>query len=235
MILAGVGAMLCFAGCNSVGDKPEDVVLAVLKAAQSGKADQEFLNKYCEEDTAKLFAGHEMIDTLKGAEFSVSSVFVDDDIAVVTILQLGGERDGFSYYDARKVDEQWRIQLNTKEDADSWCVSQKTIHECVEAFKTGICTKGEVKYIKHSTLTFCTDLYLATSKLSLEKFEEMKKALNGLKIKGYKRISDSIWVELEMPWKDGSMKRGELEIGVRDGKWTNVNFSNFHNFFGIER
>ena len=139
-LLASVGAMLCCAGCNSVGDKPENVVLEVLKNAQSGNADQAFYNKYCEEDTAKLFAlyGAKMTDALKGATFAVASVFIDDDVAVVKIKQEGGEKPGESYYDAQKVDGQWKIKINKEAHGDYYCISQKTISECVEAFKAAL-------------------------------------------------------------------------------------------------
>ena len=107
-LLASVGvAMLSVAGCNSVGDKPEDVVLAVLKNTQAGKTDQAFLNKYCEEDTAKLFTtfGSQMTEALKGATFTVAYSFVDDDVAVVV------EAHGA---DAVQLEVTLRIQLGFK-------------------------------------------------------------------------------------------------------------------------
>ena len=203
-LLASVGAMLCFAGCNSVGDKPENVVLAVLKNAQSGNADQAFYNKYCEEDTAKLFAlyGAKMTDALKGATFAVASVFIDDDVAVVKIKQEGGEKPGESYYDAQKVDGQWKIKINKEAHGDYYCISQNTISECVEAFKVAFLKGGTENHKERCTQEFLNKAREMVSKAPAEELKAFQEALNVLKTKEHgKDKGDSIAITVEMPFK----------------------------------
>ena len=218
MLLASVGATLCFAGCNSVGDKPEEVVIEVLKKMQSGTADLAFLNKYCEEDTAKLFSGFgaKMTAALKGATFVVANVFVDDDVAVVKIEQEGGERPGESYYDAKRIDGQWKIEINKEAHSDYYCISQKSISECVEAFKAAVVKDDNAKYRDR-----CAKEFLDELEIPPEKLDEIKRALRELKVKGHKSIiyDDSIEVECEMPGKDGKTENVRLVLKYVDGKW----------------
>ncbi|MBQ3341861.1 MAG: hypothetical protein IJG84_08190 [Kiritimatiellae bacterium] len=224
MIVAGVGAMLSFAGCGSAESKPEEVVLNVLKTMQSGKADQAFLAKYCEEDTAKLFAGFgaQMTEALKGATFAVVYANVDDDVAVVKIKQEGGQKPGESYYDAKKVDGRWKIQVNKEAHSDYQCISQKTISECVEAIKAAASKNGDVKYKERCAKEFWEEMQGMAAKASPEAFKEMHEALNGIKIKGHKKSvlhDGAIEVECEMPGKDGSVSHNSLILKMVDGKW----------------
>lgn len=222
MVVASVGAMLGLVGCNSGGGKPEDVVLNVLKTMQAGKADLAFLSKYCEKDTAKLFAGFgaQMTEALQGATFSVAYAFVDDDVAVVKIKQEGGRDPGSSYYDVKKVDDQWKIKINKEAHGDYHCISQKSISECVEAFKAAASKGGDAKYKDMCTKDFWDGMQGMVAKGSAEELDEMKKALNGIKIKGHEKNSDgSIAIELEMPGKSGVPMHNELIIKVVDGKW----------------
>lgn len=224
-LLASVGAVLCFAGCNSVGDKPEDVVLTVLKKVQAGKADQAFLNKYCEEDTAKLFAafGSKMTEALKGAMFTVAYSFVDDDVAVVKIKQEGGDRPGESYYDAKKIDGQWKVKINKEAHSDYYCgPSPKTITECVEAFKAAASKNSDAKYKDRCTKEFWDEMQEVAVKSKPEEFKEMQRAFSSIKIKGQKKSvlhDDAIEVELEMPGKNGMPTHNDLVIKIVDGKW----------------
>ena len=217
---ACVGAMLCFAGCNSVGDKPEDVVLEVLKKAQSGKADQEFLNKYCEGDTAKTFAL--MAEALKGATFTVAYSFVDDDLAVVKIKQEGGKYPGVSYYDAKKGSGHWKIKIHMRANKDYWCISQKTISQCVEAFKA-VVKNEDTKFKEWCTKEFLGEFRDEFSKMPPNELEEMRKALDGIKIKGHEKKTmdggDVIEVNCEMPHKDGRMGSLGILLKMVDGKW----------------
>lgn len=220
-LLASVGAVLCFAGCNSVGDKPEDVVLAVLKNAQAGKADQAFLNKYCEEDTAKLFAmfGSEYAKNLQGAMFTVVYAFVDDDVAVVKIKQEGGKDAGESYYDLKKVDGLWKMKINKEAHDDYWCISQKTVTECVEAFKAAASKNSDAKYKDRCTKEFWDKMQEMVAKANPEELKEMQNELSGIKIKGHEKSvlhHDAIEVKLEMPGKGGSPT---LILKIVDGKW----------------
>ena len=224
MIVAGVGAMFGLAGCGSAENKPDAVVLKVLKTLQSGKADQAFFAKYCEEDTAKLFAGFgaQMTEALNGATFSVAYTFVDDDVAVVKIKQEGGQKPGESYYDAKKVDGQWKIAVNKEADSDYHCISQKTILECVEAIKAAASKNGDVKYKERCAKEFWEEMQEMAAKASPEEFKEMHKALNAIKIKGHKKSllhDGAIEVECEMPGKDGSASRNSLILKMVDGKW----------------
>lgn len=225
-LLASVGATLCFAGCNSVGDRPEDVVLAVLKKVQAGKADQAFLDKYCEEDTAKLFAsfGSKMMEDLKGAMFTVAYSFVDDDVAVVKIKQEGGKRPGESYYDAKKIDGQWKVKINKSSHEDYYCgPSQKTVTECVEAFKATF--SGNVKYKERCTEVFLGQVQQMISKApSPEALNEVVNSLKELKIKGCgKPRGDSVSIELEIPMKGihGQTYQEDMELilKISDGHW----------------
>ena len=223
-LMAGVGAMLCFAGCGSSENKPEEVVLKVLKTMQLGKADQAFFAKYCEEDTAKLFSGFvaQMTEALKGATFSVVYTFVDDDVAVVKIKQEGGQKPGESYYDAKKVDGQWKIAVNKEAHSDYQCISQKTILECVEAIKAAVSKNGDVKYKERCAKEFWEEMQGMAAKASPEEVKEMHKALNGIKIKGHKKSllhDGAIEVECEMPGKDGSVSHNSLILKMIDGKW----------------
>ena len=222
-LLASVGAMLCFAGCNSVGDKPEDVVLAVLKAAQSGKGDQEFYNKYCEGDTAALFTmfGAKLTEALTGATFTVAYSFIDDDVAVVKIKQDGGEKSGNThYYDVKKIDGQWKLRLNKEAHGDYWCISQETITECVEAFKIAFLKGGTENHKER-----CTQEVLDEAREMVSKAppDEMKKAINGLKVKAHEKSflhDDEIEIEIETPTgENGKMQSGKLILKVVDGKW----------------
>ena len=83
--VASVGAMLSFAGCGSKA--PDQVALEVLKTLQEGKADQAFLEKNCTKETADVFAmfGGMMKDATKGATWSASQTYIDDDVATVMI------------------------------------------------------------------------------------------------------------------------------------------------------
>ena len=220
ILLASVGAALCFVGCNSVGDKPEGVVIEVLKKMQSGTADLAFLNKYCEEDTAKLFSGlgSAMIPALEGATFTVANVFVDDDVAVVKINQEGGERPGESYYDAQKINGQWKIKINKEAHSDYYCISQKSIFECVEAFKAAVVKDDNVKYRDRCAKEFLDELEIPPA----EELDEIRKALKGLKVKGHKKsiiYDDSVEVECEMPGKDGKTENFRLILKYINGKW----------------
>ena len=225
VLTACVGGVLCFTGCNSVGDKPEEVVLEVLKKMQSGKADSAFLSKYCAEDTAKLFSGFgsQMTSGLKGATFTVANVFVDDDVAVVKIKQEGGEKPGESYYDARKIDGQWKIEINKEAHGDYYCISQKTIIECVEAFKAAASKEGDVKYKERCTKEFWDEMQGMVTKGSPDELREIQKELSELKIKGHKKSvlhDGAIEVNLEMPGKeDGSVTHNDLILKITDGKW----------------
>ena len=225
-LLASVGvAMLSVAGCNSVGDKAEDVVLAVLKNTQAGKTDQAFLNKYCEEDTAKLFTtfGSQMTEALKGATFTVAYSFVDDDVAVVKIQQEGGKKPGASYYDAKKIDGQWKVKINKETHDDYWCISQKTINESVEAFKATF--SGNVKYKERCTEVFLGQVQQMISKApSPEALNEVVNSLKELKIKECgKPRGDSVSIELEIPMKGthGQTYQEDMKLilKISDGHW----------------
>ncbi|MBQ3315376.1 MAG: hypothetical protein IJG70_05385 [Kiritimatiellae bacterium] len=224
MVVASVGAMLGLVGCNSGGGKPEDVVLNVLKTMQAGKADLAFLSKYCEKDTAKLFAGFgaQMTKALEGATFSVVYAFVDDDVAVVKIKQDGGNKPGESYYDAKKVDGQWKIAVNKEAHSDYQCISQKTILECVEAIKAAASKTGDVRYKERCAKEFWEEMQGMAAKASPEELKEMHKALNGIKIKGHKKSllhDGAIEVECEMPGKNGGVEHFSLILKMIDGKW----------------
>ena len=224
MIVAGVGAMLSFAGCGSAESKPEEVVLNVLKTMQSGKADQAFLNKCCDEDTAKLFSGFgsEMTSALKGATFTVANVFVDDDVAVVKIKQDGGKEPGEFYYDAKKVDGQWKIAVNKEAHSDYRCISQRSIAECVETFKA-LLRAEELKYKDRCSKEVCAKFQEELSKMTPKELEEMRRSLDGLRIKGHKKVTldddGVIEVECEMPRENGIMSDIEIMLKVVDGKW----------------
>ena len=117
MIVAGVGAMLCFTGC---GEKAPDVVaLDVLKTLQAGKATPEYLSKNCTAQTAQLFNmfGAMTTEALKGATFTVVDTKVNGDKAVVTIKQDGGEKPGTEDCDLVKVDGKWKLDVK-KEKGD---------------------------------------------------------------------------------------------------------------------
>lgn len=223
-LTACVGAMLSFAGCGSSENKPEEVVLKVLKTMQSGKADQAFFAKYCDEDTAKLFSGFgaQMTEALKGATFSVVYSFVDDDVAVVKIKQDGGNKPGESYYDAKKVDGQWKIAVNKEAHSDYQCISQKTILECVEAIKAAASKSGDVRYKERCAKEFWEEMQAMAAKASPEESKEMHKALNAIKIKGHKKslvYDGAIEVECEMPGKNGGVSNNSLILKMIDGKW----------------
>jgi len=226
MLLASVGATLCFAGCNSVGDKPEEVVIEVLKKMQSGTADLAFLNKYCEEDTAKLFSGFgaKMTAALKGATFVVANVFVDDDVAVVKIKQEGGERPGESYYDAKKIDGQWKIEINKEAHSDYCCISQKTISECVEAFKGAFSQNGDSMFKERCTKEFWDKIREMVSKAPSGELKEFQESINALRIKGHEKDSgDSVGIAVEMPFKGVNgqtyQESKKLILKVYDGHW----------------
>lgn len=211
-LMAGVGAMLCFAGCGSSENKPEEVVLKVLKTMQSGKADQAFFAKYCEEDTAKLFSGFgaQMTEALKGATFSVVYTFVDDDVAVVKIKQEGGQKPGESYYDAKKVDGQWKIAVNKEAHSDYQCISQKTISECVEALKA-VFLKNDfsARYEERFTKKTWDGLMKSLKEDPLSPAD--KKEFEELLIKGFKIMKKH----------DGSVKLDDAlpPLEFVDGKW----------------
>jgi hypothetical protein len=200
MIVAGVGAMLSFAGCGSAENKPEEVVLKVLKTLQAGKIDQGFLSKYCEEDTAKLFSGFgaAMTKALKGATFDVAYSYVDDDVAVVKIKQNGGDKPGESYYDAKKIDGQWKIQVNKEAHSDYYCgPSQKSISECVGALKAVFLENDfNAKYGERFTKKTWEHLKKDLKENPLSPDE--RKKLEGLKVKGInKRYDGSVEIETE--------------------------------------
>lgn len=114
-IVAGIGALLCFAGC---GEKtPDEVTLDALKTIQSGKATPEYLAKNCTANAAALFAmsGEMLKEASKGATFTYVDTEIDGDKAVVTILQQGGENPGLANYDLVRVDGRWKLDVNKEE------------------------------------------------------------------------------------------------------------------------
>lgn len=112
MIMAGVGAMLGFAGCGAKG--PDAVALDVLKTLQSGKATPEYLKEYCTEKTVPLFAmaGAMVAEKLKGVTFSVVDTKIDGDKAVVTIKQEGGKKPSTEEMKLVKIDGKWKLDVD---------------------------------------------------------------------------------------------------------------------------
>lgn len=239
---ACVGAMLSIAGCgdsstpnldakdqakgiqkagvSSAENKPEEVVLNVLKTVQSGKADQLFLSKYCEKDTVEYLAGFGTLITeaLKGAEFSVVYTFVDDDVAVVKIKQNGGRQPGESYYDAKNVDGQWKIQINANASDDYKCISQKSISACVEAFKEVVLKAGDAKCKEMFTKESWDAVQGGIKNASAEELAKMQDAVGKLKIIGHKKSvlhEDAIELSCEMP----NSPKVDLVLQAIEGKW----------------
>ena len=153
-VVAGVGAMLSFAGCGSKA--PDQVALDVLKTLQEGKADQAFLEKNCTKETAGVFVafGSMMQEATKGATWTASQTYVDDDIATVVIEQSGGEKPGRDTYYLKKIDGQWKLHMD-KENPGKDMISKKTATELVQTLKNDVLiTFNEQELSKKATPEF---------------------------------------------------------------------------------
>lgn len=156
-VVAGVGAMLSFAGCGSKA--PDQVALDVLKTLQEGKADQAFLEKNCTKETAGVFVafGSMMQEATKGATWTASQTYVDDDIATVVIEQSGGEKPGRETYYLKKIDGQWKLHMD-KENPGKDMISKKTASELVQTFKNDVLIAfNEQELSKKATPEFVAD------------------------------------------------------------------------------
>jgi len=193
-IVAGVGAMLNFAGCGA--KSPDKVALDVLKTLQEGKADQAFLEKNCTKETAGVFAmfGGMMKDATQGATWSVTQTYIDDDIAMVMIKQSGGKKPSEETYYLKKMDGQWKMHVD-KENPGKDMISKKTATELVQTIKNdAVIAFNEQELNKRATPEFVAktkkDLGpTARAKMSekdKKRFEEFKNApfiAKGSKIK----------------------------------------------------
>ena len=145
--------MLGLTGCDAGSRKtPDAVVVKVLQAVQEGKASQEFLAENCTESTAALFTtfGALVQSAIKGATFTVSKTFIDDNIATVKIKQTGGEKPGEEAYYLKKIDGNWKLDVN-KENPGKDCISQTTLKRLAMAFKSALVNWNETELRKDIT------------------------------------------------------------------------------------
>lgn len=157
MIVAGVGAMLSFAGCGAKG--PDAVALDVFKTIQAGKATPEYLAQNCTAETARFFSmfGSMAAEGLKGATFTVVSTKIDGSAAVVTIKQDGGNDAGVKEYDLVLVDGKWKLDINEEKKASrkieeklikgdkNSSAAEKVLMACIELAKKGSLNKESAK------------------------------------------------------------------------------------------
>ena len=183
MMMASVGAMLSFAGCGSKA--PDQVTLDVLKALQEGKADQAFLEKNCTKETAGVFAmfGGMMKDATKGATWSASQTYIDDDIATVMIKQSGGERPGEEAYYLKKIDGQWKLHMD-KENPGKDMISKKTASDLAQTLKNDVFISfNEQELSKNATPEFVKSMKeifgsAARAKMSEKEKKELQEFVN---------------------------------------------------------
>ena len=119
-MVACAATMFGIVGCGS--KSPDMVAVGVLQAIEAGKADIDYLQKHCTEDSAKLFMmfGGEMAKEMKGATFTVINTKINGDKAKVTIKQNGGLKpeDKPHDIDLVKVDGDWKVSVNKEEKAN---------------------------------------------------------------------------------------------------------------------
>lgn len=154
MLVASVGAMLCFAGCGAKG--PDAVALDFMQKLSSGQADLEYLSKNCTEDTAKLFAtfGDDAAKEIKGATFKVINTDIKGDKAVVSIEQTHADKKTVNKIDLVKVDGIWRIDVNKEEDGSN---AKDIANTCVSNMKQ-IQTAWEQALMNGQTIKSVSDL-----------------------------------------------------------------------------
>ena len=112
IIVAGIGAMLCFAGCGeSSASTPDQFALQVVGKLVEGKADDAYLRNVCTKRVAGtiLMCKEELID--KEARFEVVETKESGDKAVVKLKQIGGQRGNGKVRDVNlvKVEGVWKF------------------------------------------------------------------------------------------------------------------------------
>ena len=162
--------------------------------------------------------GAQMTEAIKGATFSVVYTFVDDDVAVVKIKQEGGERPGESYYDAKKVDGQWKIAVNKEAHEDYRCISRRSINECLEAFKAEVLKQGDQKSREMFFAEGLATVQEVVAKIPPEELSKMPEFFGKIRFEGYKKSilhDDAIEVKFKTP------EGADLKLTLKniDGKW----------------
>ena len=251
-IVASFGAMLNFAGCGesktteqetkgqvkgtqkaecgSVENKPEEVVLEVLKALQKGNSDPSFLktlNEHCTEQTAQLLFmfGKIMTERLETSKFSVISVSYDDDVAVVKIkeedvkaMDSGELVTEETPYSLKKIGGQWKFEIDKENDCGDLCISQKSVTGCVEAFKAAVLKNDDGKCKEMFTDECWEELQGKIAKASAEELAALQGAVREIKTKYHKKSKshdEAVEVGCEMPGNPD----GSLILKMVDGKW----------------
>ena len=183
-VVVSVGAMLGFAGCGSKG--PDQVALDVLKTMQEGKAEQAFLEKNCTKETAGVFAmfGGMMKDATKGATWTATQTYIDDDIATVMIKQDGGEKPGEEAYYLKKIDGQWKLHMD-KEHPGRDCIGTRTRNNAKHVLEILLTKYDESELKKYCTAELVADLKKEFSKdPTAEEAKQRMMAKNSLKVSG---------------------------------------------------
>lgn len=105
------GMVICFSGCGpkAPANTPDAVVIDVLKTLQAGKADKEYLLKYCTESTAKMFLnfGEMAKKNLAGETFTVVDTKVFGGQARVKV-KVGGEEEEYNLWNE---EGQWKVHF----------------------------------------------------------------------------------------------------------------------------
>lgn len=224
-VVAGVGAMLNFAGCGSKG--PDQVALDLLKKLQEGKADQAFLEKTCTKETAGVFTmfGGMIKDATKGATWTATQTYIDDDVATVMIKQDGGAKPGEEAYYLKKIDGQWKLHMD-KEHPGKDMISKKTATELLQTFKNDVIIAfNEQELNKKATPEFIAGMKeefgpAARAKMTdkgKKELESIKKATFTVKSASIEKDEHDCGVIEFEPSLDG--RRGKMKVKRVNGTW----------------
>lgn len=217
-LVASVGAMLCVAGCGCGGEeKPEDVVLKVLSAVQAGKADEEFLKKYCDDNAVTLigsFSGM-MAQMLNGASFTVMYSCAEHDVAVVKIKATGGAIPAEDIYAAKKIDNKWKLSANAEHKIDY--IAQETVDECVKALNAAFLGDDDAKCNDRCTqeVLEAVSQIRKSSPVPPEDIEKIK-SITAMSFAKSKNNKDAVTIQLN--------NGNSIDVMVVDGKWKVIGF-----------
>lgn len=232
-IVASVGAMLNFAGCDNstpsqqVVNKPEEVVLKVLKTLQNGKSDAAFysnLNKYCTEHAAGVFLllNEVLSESYKDVKCSVISTSITstsgNDVAAVKIRMENLKTKGGvletkdEVYALKNIGGQWKLECERETELGDLCISKKTVTVCVEAFKAAVLKNDDWKCKERFTNECWDELQGEMGKASAEALARLQEAVRELKIESY---DPAVEIECKMPGNSD----GRLILKMHDGKW----------------
>lgn len=103
-------AMMAVSGCGSKG--PEDVTLDLLRAIQSGKADEKYLKSHCTEDGLRAAGLMSFFGaSLKDASFKVveSGIEADESIVLVEINGAGFDKGHVEKFALVKREGEWKF------------------------------------------------------------------------------------------------------------------------------